>query len=1077
MPKTIIKTKIIPPTPPLNILHRARLINLLKENLNKKIILITASAGYGKTTAVLDFLTELNLKFCWINSHALIENLYLFLSYLIESIRTLNVSFGDDLERLIDGLEKDAQKINDIDNFISEVCILISNEIIDKIKDEIYLVLDNIHEISGNIWFTAFLEKLLIYQPNNFHLVITSRTYLNIPTGKLKATRELFEITNEELAFTKNELKEVISAHYKIVYDESYLQYLEKYLKGWITGIHLLLQTIGSKNPKDYIANASVSQDLFDYFANEIFLKLDKDAQNFLLVTSYLESFDSETSIFLIGIDSKPILDKLVNNNTFIESKKIIHNGTETTSYSYQDLFRDFINKKAKEVFSAEESRRLLLEISSFFLKKEEDINSLNYLLDAKAFDESEKLLQKLYDKNFEAGNFELLWKLISKFDESYLKNSAFLLNCKGILTKFIDGDIKKALKLIDNSLELQKRESNNELFIKCQINKTELLVNLGNYKEAHEILDKISMDAKTEYSKSKIFFFYSLIFFAKSELDKTLNYLNKSLEICVENKFDDLKLDIYNYLGNIYLIKGEYISSQFFYKQITDKTTSIYKIFLASSNLALLYSRTGKFDEANEYYNKSKKLLKFFSSPVFDIAVDQIEYSINVESGNYLKAHDLAKNINQKALQLSNKQQIYLSYIFLEESTIFLENFIASKEYINLARNFLDTSSEYEVVNFDYVRSVLEIKQNFFNKDTEEFLLKAYNLFVSSGFNYDRAISCYYLAQYYNSSMQPELSKKYLRESLKLSKENGYISFLQREFENNKYLYDISLSENIFKDFIKGLIKEKIKYYEKLWINGSSDLKNKIYDIELSSMGVIEFKVRGELIPESKWVRKKGKLILAYIFLNKDFNLTKDKIVDLFFQDTAEDRSDNIFHQAISSIRNVIKTGGHSPQFILYENRILKLNPDYNYFVDSIEFNNLYNTVMSPETNESDKKKFSVKAVELYKGNLLEGIYENWCEDLREEYSNKFIKLSEILLKNLYSSKKYDEIIPYAEKLLNNDRLNEKAYLLSIESYVQTGNISKAKETFAEMLKNYKEELGEKPPKSVLERIQALLS
>ena len=1076
MPETIIKSKIIPPSPPVNILHRERLINLLKDNLNKKIILITASAGYGKTTIVLDLLSMSNLNYCWLNSHNLIGSLYSFLLYLIESIRTLSSNFGGDLEKLINGLEKDAQKINNIDEFINEICIMISNEIIDTFKDEIYLVIDNIHEISHHIWLNAFLEKLLSYQPYNFHLIITSRSGLNIHTGKLRASRELFEITNEELAFTKNELQGVITSQYKIIYNENYLDYLEKTLKGWITGIHLILQTIGNNDPKQYLASNSISQDIFDYFANEIFLKLDKHFQNFLLVTSQLENFDAEICDYLIGNNSKSILDKLIKNNAFIESKKISQDGNEKEFYGYQELFRDFINKKASEIFSSEEKKKLLHKISSFFMNKGDYTSALNYLLETKDFDESEKLFRMLFDNNFNEGNFELLWKLISKFDESYINNSAVLLNCKGILTKYIEGNLNRALELIDNSLELQKSAANQELFVKSLINKTELLVNLGNYNDAHEILDKISSDERSKFDKAKILYFYSLIYFAKSELENTLNYLNEALNICIENNFDDLKLDIFNYLGNIYLIKGEYISSQYFYKQIIEKSTSFYKIFLASSNLALLCSRTGKFEEANEYYNKSKKLLKIFSTPIFDMAVDQIGFSINIESGNYNKANELAKDINQKALKLNNKQQAYLSYIFLEESNIFLENFTAAKEYINLARNFIDTTSEYETVNYDYIKSIPEIKQNICDKDSEENLLRAYNLFGNAGFSYDKAIACFYLAQYYSLGGHEKTCRKYLEESLKLSKENGYISFLQREFETNKFLYDLSVSENIHKDFTRSLINDKIKYYEKLWAENKLLTENKLYDIELSSMGRLEFKVRGKVIPESKWTRKKGKLILAYILLNKDFNITKDKIIDLFFQDTPEDRSDNIFHQAISSIRNVIKGNENSPQFILYENKILKLNPDYNYFVDSSEFNNLYNLVMSSETNEINKIKYSVKAIELYKGELMEGFYESWCEDLRGEYTNKFIKLSEILLTNLYNSREYSMIIPYAEKLLNHDKLNEKAYLLIIESYAETGNISKAKESFAEMLKIYEEELGEKPSKNVLEKIQKLL-
>jgi DNA-binding SARP family transcriptional activator len=226
---------------------------------------------------------------------------------------------------------------------------------------------------------------------------------------------------------------------------------------------------------------------------------------------------------------------------------------------------------------------------------------------------------------------------------------------------------------------------------------------------------------------------------------------------------------------------------------------------------------------------------------------------------------------------------------------------------------------------------------------------------------------------------------------------------------------------------------------------------------------------------------------------------LTKDKIIDLFYPETPLESVDNIFHQTISNIRSALKPDSNTrietetkkaktsrskehkenasePSFIIYEDKLLKLNPDFIYRVDALEFNRLFKLAGSSEAGEDKRIEYCKKAIDLYKGELLAGYYEPWCEDLRQEYSNKFISLCGELIGSLKKRKMYEEIALYSDKLIQIDKLNENGYLNLIEAYVKLNSINRAREKFSQMLKTYEDELGEKPPKEVLEKIKKML-
>ncbi|HEY3249892.1 MAG TPA: BTAD domain-containing putative transcriptional regulator, partial [Ignavibacteria bacterium] len=261
------------------------------------------------------------------------------------------------------------------------------------------------------------------------------------------------------------------------------------------------------------------------------------------------------------------------------------------------------------------------------------------------------------------------------------------------------------------------------------------------------------------------------------------------------------------------------------------------------------------------------------------------------------------------------------------------------------------------------------------------------------------------------------------------------------------------------------------------------------LFDICLTSFGNLELKIRGETIPESFWKKKKWKSIFVYLLTQPGFKLTRDQIIDRFFQDTAVKSAENIFRQIISHFRNLLKYPGDGKKprgrskqlatnapLVLYEGKTLTLNSQLFYRIDFLEFEKLVGLIKYTN-NVNEKINLSKKAVELYKGDFWEGNYETWCEELRTRYKNDYISLCENMVSNIYDLKLFDEAILYANKLRTIDRSNTHSFEIEIKSYYETGRISLAKEKMEQMTKYYKKELNEQLPQELIEKLKIILT
>ena len=509
MAELIIQTRVTQPRSPQNIIHRERLLNLIRENLDKNLILVCGPAGYGKTTLIEDFLND-NMVSAWFFASSDINNPYTFFSYLTHSLKRINKMFGDLTLQIIETVKQEEKRFQGLSNVIGEIAGNFINDFYKNFSSDVYLVIDDLHNIKNSNWLKLSFNKLIDNIPQNFHIIITTRILPEFNLTKLSARRSIFQIQPSDLNFTKVEITKLLDNTYSLKYSEDDLRFLEDKLGGWITGIHLIIQAYGENLSKARFHSEPMPENIFNFFANEIFENLENKTKEFLLNTAMLDTIDPVVCDSILAITSSDIMiNELLKKNIFIQPveghQTISHKLPVTRHYSYQEFFKNFLVSKLNESKSRGEIDSLLKKFYHYYLEINDIESAIHYCLLAGEHRLAIPLIKQDFQKYFKEGKFENLWKWIESIPESLDIETPELLYYKSRLYKFYHGDLEKALHYIEKAIERLEKQNEKEFIISCYIAKADVLLNFGKNNEVIQDLSRLAEANTTPENKAKI--------------------------------------------------------------------------------------------------------------------------------------------------------------------------------------------------------------------------------------------------------------------------------------------------------------------------------------------------------------------------------------------------------------------------------------------------------------------------------------------------------------------------------------------------------------------------------------------
>jgi len=375
----ILTTKLQKPHLPGSMISRG---DLLKDSQWASVILVSAQAGSGKSTAVSAWLSEQDRATCWYSLDDWDNDLMQFFAYLAEGIKTTSEQVYEALKQMLDAF----QSIG----FEAFLRALIHQ--LHAVKTSFILVLDDYHVIR-NEQIHQVLRTMLEHFPPLMQLVLITREDPPFPLAKMRAGKRLLEVRISELRFTEDEVKAYFSRQLHITLEEAQLRRLSKRTEGWIAGLQMAALSMQGLDDIDGFIEAFINNHYYvmDYLMEEVLAHHPPEIKAFLLQTSILESFSGDLCDDLLQLEagaSNTIIERLVKTNSFIISTDSFHQW-----YRYHHLFRDLLRQRlAYQSKNALES--LHLRVGHWFKAKGREQEAIHHLHKANAFEEAAALIE-----------------------------------------------------------------------------------------------------------------------------------------------------------------------------------------------------------------------------------------------------------------------------------------------------------------------------------------------------------------------------------------------------------------------------------------------------------------------------------------------------------------------------------------------------------------------------------------------------------------------------------------------------------------------------------------------------------
>jgi LuxR family maltose regulon positive regulatory protein len=326
LPITLLNTKLYIPPIRSGLVARPRLVERLESNIDCKLTLVSAPAGFGKTTLLSEWIHEQKRSAAWISLDKGDNDLTRFLAYFISAFR--------DIEGMM--LEESLAMIESPQLPSMEVLLTPLINSATESRTQFALILDDYHLIT-NTQVHDVVRFILDNIPPNMHLVLSSRADPPWPLSRMRALGEMAEIRANDLRFTPEEVTTFLNDVMGFDLSPADIKLLESRTEGWIAGLQMAAISMqGRKDLSGFIKALSGSHRfIMDYLVEEVIDKQSREIQEFLLKTSILGRMNGPLCDFVTGgSHCQETLDYLEQANLFL-----IHLDEERSWYRYHHLF------------------------------------------------------------------------------------------------------------------------------------------------------------------------------------------------------------------------------------------------------------------------------------------------------------------------------------------------------------------------------------------------------------------------------------------------------------------------------------------------------------------------------------------------------------------------------------------------------------------------------------------------------------------------------------------------------------------------------------------------------------------
>ncbi len=969
----LILSKLQPPQVKTKTLRRRRLVELLRKNLDKKIILVQAGAGYGKTTLLSHLLTDLKQPYIFYHLEKEDADPAVFFNYLLEG-----------LERICPGSGKKTRSLLHLFNYstqyVTQIVTVFANELLALDNGDLFFILEDFHQLSPQDIINEIMTKLIRYMPPNVHFIITSRTRPPFASALLRGRDESFELDTQALKFTKDEIRAFFQEIYSLPVDPEDLEWLSEQSEGWPTNLRMLIQTFQHENVSSVRSCLSrlsprfsaVQDHIFEFLSQEVFEKETPAVKRFLIDCSVLDWLSPDLCDHITkNKNSETILADLASRNSFISSIPGI-------GYRMHNLYRDFLRAKVDD---PQRTKKILHDAGDMYLRSGRKDEAMRMYLQSDDHKKAAVILGEIASRLIEQGKNQALCSYIERIPGNYLLKDPQLMKeyAQSLVYLGKPGEAKKYLRRAIRILpaRLNRRQAGDMMYRLAGI-----YLNDGDLKNGQRWLLKALSTCPREPSLVRASILGSLgsmhVAMGGRYLTRARVYFKNALRITHKKRFLGLEVSILNNSAICELKQGNLHRA---YDQLVAMARLLKDRFSPGCgagfyNAARVGLYLGKIDESHDLLESGLKLCSRYDDQWSMTTVWKGYALLHQELGDYKGAREFIL----KSLDLSEKTGVpWLIASSLHELC-----------RINLAEGMLDEAE-------NNIAMIWKIKKQRDDAETIPFLVSEARLRKMQekySIAQDILKTALSLAQVFKQPQDlfmvdiesaslmavmhdNDKAAKYLDNAVRISRIKNYDYLFIRALAQDHGLLRLITTNSKAGKYAISAVK---KYPANLVI------------FEAKLFGHPSLVINGREIDDREWRTVKAKKLLFYLILNSTGKVNQDILIEKLWYDTTLRKGKSNLRKAVQHVRVVFRSAGILDSALSIDKGFYRLAPHVCVWTDISQFENL---VLEAKKDKYARPSIMQKLLTIYRDGFATGWYDDWIEEKRRYYQYLFEKIT----------------------------------------------------------------------------------
>ena len=1073
-PFPISKTKITPPRRRAELFSRPRLIEMLHTLLNKKLVLVSAPAGYGKTSLLIDFVASSEIPVCWLSLDILDQEPQRFLAYLIACIRERFPGFGAESLALLNSMAS-------IERENERLAVILTNEIFQDIREHFAIVLDDYQFIDPIPSLRLFINRFIQLAGEHCHLILVSRILPALPDLHLLVARDqVGGLGLEELAFLPEEIQGLFAQNIKQTISRKEAELLADETDGWITSISLTGLSLG-KGPKTPAARTGI--ELYDYFAREVLDKQTPAMREFLLVTSLFEEVDVEICEAVL----EPLLPGLRDHwrVLFSAAKKnnlfAIPMGRESGSFRYHHLFQDYLQAILQE--KTPEIIREAMRLLAVYYEKKQDWEKAHHIYEQNGnLDALVELLETCGTYLIRNGRIAMLGDWLDRLPVFLLRRNSRLLSLQGVVA-YTRGETQAGISLLTQAEKSQRMANNLEDLAVTLVRRAAAFRDSGDYaralSDAEEAIaiTSVHQGPYAQYNLAAAQRVKGMALFRLGRATESVKWLESSLMLFTALQDGGYIPIVEMELGAVHNVLGENeVAIKFYINALRAWEASGNLGWQATlmNNLGVLYHQVGEYEKAFRTFENALdaarrsdyiRAMAMTLCSLGDLLLD-------------LRELEHARECYEQSLGIASQHQysfwIFYNVVALARAARLEKQFDAAENLLQdlFARISLEISAGEEAL-FRLEYGILLLETNKPRQAAEELTLAA-RLYEQDGRILELNICRLWLAAALFQSGQAETALLQLQNFVRayqMMKETATLHIAAGQ--TRKWFEKISLppelSTTIQQVYARSaLLMAKMPVLRKKLRQVSRSAFISQPHLKIHGFGPAQVFLNGKKISLSDWQTRETR-DLFFFFLQSPPR-TKEDIASAFWPDISPARMKMRFKTNMYRLRHAI-----GQETILFEEERYQFNTDIDYDYDVENFEKLLERGKTAATVE-EKISALDAAVALVKGPYLADIDLEWVDAgrtrLELDYHAALLRLAGLYLDTGQPLR----AIEACQQALKIDPLHEDAYRLSMRAYAVQGDGAAIARVYQSCRAVLRDELGVNPSEETEKLYKKLL-